>query len=132
MTLSSFERDFKYGKKGEQTAARVQSLSVGLQSLGAFVACFFIWPVTHKLGRKWALVICSTIFCIGVVIQTVQTHSTTAFYIARVIAGIGLGGSSVVVPMFSSEMSPKSMRGQIGSFYQLFYTFGIFTSYWVE
>lgn len=34
------------------------------------------------------------------------------------------------MPMFSSEMTPKEIRGQVGSFYQLFFTFGIFTSYW--
>ena len=108
------------------------ALAVGLQQLGAFVACFAIWPVTHKLGRKYAIVICSLIFIVGALIQTINTHSTTAFFIGRVIAGIGLGGSSVVVPMFSSEMTPKQIRGQVGSFYQLMFTLGIFTSYWTD
>jgi len=68
--------------------------------------------------------ICSAIFIVGVIIQTINTHSINAFYVARVIAGLGLGGSSVVVPMFSSEMVPKELRGQIGSFYQLMFTIG--------
>lgn len=88
------------------------------------MACFFIWPITHKLGRKYSIAICSLVFIVGALIQTVNTHSTTAFYVARVIAGLGLGGSSVVVPMFSSEMTPKQIRGQVGSFYQLMYTLG--------
>ncbi|KAG9684966.1 MFS sugar transporter-like protein, partial [Aureobasidium melanogenum] len=129
LTLASFEHDFNYTKK---QATRNSSLSVGLQQLGAFLACFAIWPVTHRFGRKWALVLCSTIFVIGAIIQTINTHSFGAFLAARLIAGIGLGGSSVVVPMFSSEMAPKQLRGQIGSFYQLFYTLGIFTSYWID
>ena len=121
LTLASFETDFGYTKK---EATRNSSLSVGLQQLGAFLACFAIWPVTHRFGRKWALVLCSTIFVVGAIIQTINTHSFSAFLAARFIAGIGLGGSSVVVPMFSSEMAPKELRGQIGSFYQLFYTLG--------
>ncbi|KAI4726890.1 general substrate transporter [Aureobasidium sp. EXF-10728] len=137
LTLASFENDFGYTKK---QATRNSSLSVGLQQLGAFLACFAIWPITHRYGRRWALVLCSTIFVIGAIIQTINTHSFSAFLAARFIAGIGLGGSSVVVPMFSSEMAPKQLRGQIGSFYQLFYTFaisdlgttGIFTSYWID
>lgn len=96
------------------------------------MACFAIWPVTHRYGRKWALVVCSIIFCIGALIQTIKTQSRPAFYVGRVIAGIGLGGSSVVVPMYSGEMSPARLRGQIGSFYQLMFTLGIFTSYWVD
>ncbi|KAL1304458.1 hypothetical protein AAFC00_003453 [Neodothiora populina] len=129
LTLKSFERDFGYGAK---EATRNTSLANSLQQLGAFVACFVVWPITHKLGRKLAIIICSSVFCIGAIIQTINTHSFAAFLVARVISGLGLGGSSVVVPMFSSEMSPKELRGQIGSFYQLFYTFGIFTSYWVD
>ncbi|KAI5193623.1 general substrate transporter [Aureobasidium subglaciale] len=129
LTLASFENDFCYTKK---EATRNSSLAVGLQQLGACLACFAIWPVTHRFGRKLALVICSTIFIIGAIIQTINTHSFSAFLAARFIAGIGIGGSSVVVPMFSSEMAPKQLRGQIGSFYQLFYTLGIFTSYWID
>nr|OQO22233.1 hypothetical protein B0A51_10719 [Rachicladosporium sp. CCFEE 5018] len=129
LTLKSYQHDFRYSAK---QATRTQSLANGLQQLGAFVACFIIWPVTHKLGRKKAIMICSAIFIVGVIIETINTHSRSAFYVGRVIAGLGLGGSSVVVPMFSSEMVPKELRGQIGSFYQLMFTIGIFTSYWVD
>lgn len=68
--------------------------------------------------------ICSFIFCIGAMLQTINTHSLAAFYVARVIAGIGLGGATVVVPMYNSEMAPKELRGKVGCFFQLFYTIG--------
>lgn len=84
------------------------------------------------LGRKLAIAICSLVFIIGAMIQTLNSHSTTMFFAGRIIAGIGLGGSSVVVPMYSSEMTPKQIRGQVGSFYQLMFTLGIFTSYWTD
>ncbi|KAK3676310.1 hypothetical protein LTR78_003584 [Recurvomyces mirabilis] len=129
LSLPPFQDDFNFKSK-HQTA--VQSLSVALQQLGAFVACFAIWPITNRYGRKWAIALCANIFCIGAAIQTANTHSTSVFYIGRVIAGLGLGGSSVVVPMFSGEMVPKQIRGQIGSFYQLMFTLGIFTSYWCD
>ncbi|KAE8451479.1 hypothetical protein EG329_003552 [Mollisiaceae sp. DMI_Dod_QoI] len=129
LTLTSFVKDFRYSI-AHQT--RVNSLAVGLQQAGAFAACFVVWPVADKLGRKKTLMISSAIFCIGAIIETINTHSMAAFYVGRVVAGVGLGAASVVVPMFSSEMAPKQLRGQIGSFFQLFYTFGIFTSYWVD
>lgn len=129
LTLSSYQRDFNYD---ENSATRISALAVGLQQLGAFVACFAIWPVTHILGRRLAIAICSLIFIIGAWVQTINSHSTTMFLIGRVIAGVGLGGSSVVVPMFNAEMTPKQIRGQVGSFYQLMFTLGIFTSYWTD
>lgn len=123
---------------------------MGLQQAGAFLACLIIWPIADKLGRKKSLMISSAIFCIGAVIETINTHSMAAFYVGRVVAGVGLGAATVVVPMYSSEMAPKEIRGQIGSFFQWFYTFGIllyyfmqkeewltagegiFTSYWID
>lgn len=63
------------------------------------------------------------VFCIGAAFQTINTHSLPAFYISRCVSGLGLGASTVVIPMFSSEMVPKELRGQIGSFFQLFFTF---------
>ncbi|KAI1194454.1 putative MFS quinate transporter [Nemania serpens] len=129
LTLKSFEADYRYGSGA---GTRTNSLSVGLQQLGAFVACFLAWPLTDRLGRKKALMLSAFVFAIGAIIQTINTHSLTAFYIARVIAGLGLGSATVVVPMFNSEMMPKELRGQIGSFFQWFYTFGIFVSYFVD
>lgn len=120
LTLKSFERDYGYTSAD---ATRTNSLAVGLQQLGAFVACFIAWPITNYLGRRKSLMISSLVFCIGAIIQTINTHSLAAFYVARVIAGFGLGTATVVVPMFSSEMTPASIRGQVGSFFQLFYTF---------
>ncbi|KAF2157952.1 MFS sugar transporter-like protein [Myriangium duriaei CBS 260.36] len=129
LTLASFERDFHYTAK---QSTRISSLAVSLQQLGAFVACFAIWPITHRYGRRPAIVASSIVFCLGALLQTINTHSLAVFYVFRVVAGLGLGASSVTVPMYSSEMSPRQLRGQIGSFYQLFYTFGVFTSYWVN
>ena len=132
LTLKSFDKDYHFGGKHQTSTNKAQSLAVSLQNLGAFVACFFIWPIVKRIGRKPAIIVASFVFCIGVVIQTVSTHSLPAFYVARVIAGLGLGSATVVVPMYSSEMTPKELRGQIGCFFQLLYTLGIFTSYWVD
>lgn len=132
LTLKSFERDFRFGTgHGETSTSKAQSLAVSLQQLGAFVGCFAISPVTHRFGRRVAIMFSSLVFCIGAVIETIDTHSLPAFYVARVIAGLGLGGATVVVPIYSSEMSPPELRGQIGCFFQLFFTLGSFASYWI-
>ncbi|PQE06123.1 mfs quinate transporter protein [Rutstroemia sp. NJR-2017a BBW] len=138
--MKSFVRDFKYDTAH---ATRVNSLAVGLQQAGAFAACFVIWPIADRLGRKLSLQISSFIFIIGAMMETINSHNMGVFYAGRVIAGVGLGAATVIVPMFNSEMAPKELRGQIGSFFQWFYTFGdsklnsaaklgIFTSYWVD
>lgn len=74
----------------------------------------------------------SLIFCIGGVLQVVNTHSIGAFYAGRVISGFGVGAATVLVPMFSAEMAPKNLRGQLGSMFQVGFAFGVCVSYWVN
>ncbi|XXH02914.1 hypothetical protein Hte_009304 [Hypoxylon texense] len=101
-------------------------------SMLAFFSCFFVWPFTAKFGRRLSLVLASTIFCIGAIVQTINTHSLGAFYGARVVSGIGVGMATVIIPMYSAEMAPKNIRGMLGSMFQLFFTLGVMTSYWID
>ncbi|PTU21228.1 hypothetical protein P175DRAFT_0547475 [Aspergillus ochraceoroseus IBT 24754] len=110
----------------------ISSNSNSLLQAGAFFACFFVWPFTSRFGRRRSIALASVIFCIGAIIQTVPTHSIGAFYAARVISGIGVGMATVMVPMFSAEMAPKEIRGQLGSMFQFFFTLGVMTSYWID
>jgi SP family sugar:H+ symporter-like MFS transporter len=50
----------------------------------------------------------------------------------RLVAGLGIGALSTVVPMYQSESIPKKIRGATVSSYQLFITLGIWTAYMVN
>nr|ADP37185.1 putative monosaccharide transporter [Vitis vinifera] len=52
--------------------------------------------------------------------QSVQT-----MIIGRLLAGIGIGISSALVPLYISEISPTEIRGALGSVNQLFICIGI-------
>ncbi|PGH14593.1 hypothetical protein AJ79_02928 [Helicocarpus griseus UAMH5409] len=129
LTFKSFQTDFRYT---DSQVTQVNSLTVGIQQLGCLVGCFAIWPVANRHGRKPAIILSSIVFCIGVVIEVINTHSRPAFYVGRVICGLGVGASSVIIPIYMAEMSPKEIRGRLGSSYQFLFTWGIFTSYWVD
>ncbi|PYI01665.1 MFS quinate transporter [Aspergillus sclerotiicarbonarius CBS 121057] len=129
LSYSTFEKDFRYTSGQE---SKVSSLTVGLEQLGSFVASLVAYYLTDKFGRKYVIIGSTAVFCVGVIIQVINTHSLGAWYTARIIAGIGMGGQSVVVPMYSAEMTPKEIRGRCGSFYQWLYTWGILAAYWID
>ncbi|KAK5452840.1 hypothetical protein LTS15_006988 [Exophiala xenobiotica] len=129
LTLASFQHDFRY-TKAEKT--QVNSNCVSILQAGAFFGCFGIWPLTSRLGRRWGFIIASLVFCIGTIMQIVNSHSIGLFYAGRVIAGLGTGAATVLVPMFSAEMAPKEIRGKLGSCFQLFFATGVCISYWVD
>lgn len=72
------------------------------------------------------------VFDIGAILQLFPNGSVATWYAGRVIAGVGIGIATVIVPLYTAEMAPKSIRGQLGSMFQFFFTLGVMTSYWVD
>lgn len=129
LTLKSFQRDFGYSTAQK---TQVNSNCVSILQGGAFFGCFFVWPFTARFGRRLGLMAASLVFCIGAILQIINSHSLGLFYAGRVISGIGTGAATVLVPMFSAEMAPREIRGQLGSCFQLFFATGVCVSYWVD
>ncbi|CAG7971157.1 unnamed protein product [Penicillium nalgiovense] len=129
LTFHTFTTSFSI-HPSEKT--HTSAIAVGIQQAGAFAGCFLIWPITNRYGRRLAMGLCSLIFSVGVILETIDSHSLPLFYVGRVICGLGIGGSATVIPIYMSEMSPKEIRGQLGSCYQLTYTVGILVSYWID
>lgn len=132
LTFKSFHSDFRFGAYGAPSTTTVSAIAVGTQQIGALIGCFAIWPVNNLHGRRTAIRVCSLVFCIGVGLEMLNLHSLPVFFTGRVIAGLGVGGSSSVIPIYLSEMAPKQIRGQLGSVFQFMFTVGIFASYWID
>lgn len=84
--------------------------------------------LADKLGRKYTTMLLSVPFLVTWLL-TVTASNVTMLYCARVFAGLATGGACVVAPMFISEIGETSIRGALGSFFQLFLTVGILLVY---
>jgi SP family sugar:H+ symporter-like MFS transporter len=69
------------------------------------------------------------VFIVGNVIQIACVQSWVQMAIGRLVAGVGVGQLSVLVPLYQSETAPKHLRGALVATYQLFITFGILVAY---
>ncbi|CZS92153.1 hypothetical protein WAI453_000109 [Rhynchosporium graminicola] len=104
-------------------------LIVALLSIGTLIGCLIAGPFANKYGRKWCIPVWCMIFNIGVIIQmAVGPGMWVGIVMGRWVAGLGVGGLSVLVPLYMSETSPVNVRGAVVSCYQLFITIGIFTA----
>ncbi|KAI2889063.1 hypothetical protein CBS76997_3339 [Aspergillus niger] len=128
LTLSSFQNDFGY-TVAQKTS--VNSNAVSILQAGAFFGCFFTTPIASYLGRRLGLIISSLVFTVGTILQVVNSHTLGTFYAGRVIAGLGIGAATVLIPVYAAEMSPKDLRGRLGSCFQLFFALGVMVAYWV-
>ncbi|GAA6064441.1 hypothetical protein JCM10212_000140 [Sporobolomyces blumeae] len=100
------------------------SLVTSILSAGTFVGALLAYPVGDFLGRRMGVIAYLVLFCLGVALQTGGTTIPT-FVIGRVFAGLGVGGTSCLVPLYQAECAPKSIRGGIVACYQWMITIGL-------
>jgi len=98
---------------------------------GCVLGSFAAGRLTDRLGRKRMLVWVAILFAITSV-ATALAPSFTLFTCARFLGGIAVGGVSLLSPMYVSEVSPPSIRGRMGTFYQLSIITGILVSYCIN
>ncbi|KAF1939779.1 general substrate transporter [Clathrospora elynae] len=123
----------KRNEKGELAFSNWKSgLIVALLSIGTLMGALIAAPIADKFGRKYSIVFWNIIFCVGVIVQVTTTTIWYQISIGRWVAGLGVGGLSVLTPMYQSETAPRYVRGALVSCYQLFITLGIFVAYCIN
>lgn len=62
---------------------------------------------------------------IGAVIQTVCFHAIGQFYAGRFVCGFGVGIMSATAPTYTSEISPRAIRGRVTGMFQIVVATGV-------
>jgi sugar porter (SP) family MFS transporter len=85
------------------------------------------WP-TDRFGRKPTLLFIGMLYFVGAVGSGLATTVYT-FIIARTIGGLGIGISTVVAPLYISEIAPPKHRGRLAGMFQFNIVFGILVAF---
>ncbi|KAK3070329.1 hypothetical protein LTR53_010656 [Teratosphaeriaceae sp. CCFEE 6253] len=102
--------------------------------LGAWLGTMYSGFLAEIFSRKYAILVNTIIFIIGVIIQTTAVTSAghSAILGGRFITGMGVGSLSMIVPMYNAECAPPEVRGALVGLQQLAITTGIMISFWVD
>jgi SP family sugar:H+ symporter-like MFS transporter len=106
--MHNFEENF--GNKQPFGFSTVRSgLIVGMLSIGSLFGALVAGPIanTKLLGRKYSFCFWNVIFCVGVIVQIISTGPHWyQVMIGRIIAGLGIGALSVIVPHVPRRVQP--------------------------
>ncbi|KAL2841886.1 general substrate transporter [Aspergillus pseudoustus] len=121
----------RYGEQhsdGTYYFSNVRSgLIVGLLSIGTLMGALIAAPIADRIGRKWSISVWCVLICVGITVQiSAPVGKWYQVALGRWVAGLGVGGLSLLVPMYQAESGPRHIRGALVSTYQLFITLGIF------
>lgn len=103
-------------------------LAVAIALYGTVIGALFGGIPADKYGRKKSLIWIGILFFVSALGSAVAPD-VYSFMFFRFIGGLGVGASSVVAPMYISEISPAKNRGQLVALYQFNLVFGILVAY---
>jgi sugar porter (SP) family MFS transporter len=119
----------------EKTIQTLWGLSPGLHGIAMASALYGTvvgsllggWP-SDRFGRKATLLWIGILYFVGAVGSGLAPN-VAVFITARVIGGLGIGISTVVAPMYISEIAPAKYRGRLAGMFQFNIVFGILVAY---
>jgi sugar porter (SP) family MFS transporter len=119
----------------EKTIQQLWNLSSGWQGftvasslIGTVIGSMIAGLPAQRYGRKKVLTVIAILYLFSA-IGCAVTPVWFLFVLSRFIGGIAVGASSVVGPMYISEIAPAHQRGRLAGSFQLMIVTGIFIAY---
>ncbi|OJJ52556.1 hypothetical protein ASPSYDRAFT_164459 [Aspergillus sydowii CBS 593.65] len=95
----------------EAALASVKGTVSSMVQLGSVAGALLAFLVCDRIGRVWATRQLCCLWILGIAIFMGNNGNMDAVYAGRFVAGIGIGQTCVVGPIYLSEISPAPIRG---------------------
>lgn len=115
---------------GHPSKAAVGTM-VAILEIGAFISSLIVGRLGDIIGRRKTILYGSCIFFVGGALQTLAS-TLAMMMLGRIIAGLGVGMLSTIVPVYQSEISPPHNRGKLACIEFSGNIIGYTTSVWVD
>ncbi|KAL4908665.1 hypothetical protein BDW74DRAFT_188571 [Aspergillus multicolor] len=132
-----FDEGLKFGidHLSDDEYAGTKGWIVSIATAGAVFGCLGSLPINDRVGRRWTLRLGTLVYIAGVLGQGLCNGSLGGLYASRIVSGMGIGVTTIVPPVFISEIAPKAIRGlltlQYAACQQLGVVLGFFINYGV-
>lgn len=103
MALESFIRDFGLDTAEKKERDTLQGNIVSTFQAGCFFGALLTFPIAEKWGRKKTIMGAALVFLLGGTLMTAANGKMSMIVAGRAIAGLGIGASSLTVPVYISE-----------------------------
>ncbi|XP_011188744.1 facilitated trehalose transporter Tret1-2 homolog isoform X1 [Zeugodacus cucurbitae] len=113
---------------GLQLTLEQQTWVSSLVAIGAFFGALPTGYIADAIGRRYTALVMDVPFIVAW-LAIIFAKSAGWLYFGRFIIGVSTGSFCVVAPMYISEIAETSIRGTLGTLFQLLLTIGILLVY---
>lgn len=134
LALPAFKEEFDFASLSASQLALTTSNIVSIYQAGAFFGSLSAYLTNWFWGRKKSLYIYSLVFVLGagLMLGANGERGLGLIYAGRVLAGLGVGGCSMIVPIYISELAPPAVRGRLVGIYELGWQIGGLVGFWIN
>lgn len=103
-------------------------VTVSIALVGTVIGAMFSGELGQKIGSRAALRWMGILYVISA-IGCAFAPTWMFFLVARFLGGLGIGGSSVLGPVYIAELAPAKWRGRLVGMFQINIVIGILLAY---
>lgn len=105
-----------------------KGFTVASALIGTIIGASVVSKPADAIGRRSTMFILALLFLVSA-IGSALAWSWTSLVVFRLIGGLGIGGASVIAPMYIAEIAPASQRGRLVVLAQLNIVLGILLAF---
>lgn len=134
LALPSFVAEFRLKQMTASHLALTKANIVSVYQAGAFFGALGAYASSHYIGRRKSLIFWTLIFILGagMMLGANGQRGLGLIIAGRVLAGLGVGGCSNMVPIYISELSPPAVRGRLVGIYEMGWQIGGLVGFWIN
>ncbi|KAF7547244.1 hypothetical protein G7Z17_g7859 [Cylindrodendrum hubeiense] len=129
-----FKETINYDSYSTVEQANIKANVSAMVQIGSVGGALIAFVICDRVGRIWATRFLCVLWALGIVVFMVGgvNGSLAAIYAGRFIAGLGVGQTPVVGPIYIAEVAPASIRGLCTCFFTGAVYIGIVLAYFTN
>ncbi|PKY02374.1 putative MFS quinate transporter [Aspergillus campestris IBT 28561] len=127
-----FQRTIHFDRYTEVERTNIKGNVSAMVQIGSVGGALFAFVVCDRIGRLWATRQLCVLWIIGIAIFMGSNGNLGAVYAGRFVAGLGVGQTVVVAPVYLAEIAPASVRGLCTCVFTGFVYIGIVLAYFTN
>ncbi|KAK6220852.1 hypothetical protein LQW54_001771 [Pestalotiopsis sp. IQ-011] len=127
-----FQKSINYSSYSTTEQTNIKANVSAMVQIGSVAGALFAFLICDRIGRIWATRELCVVWIIGIAIFLGNNGNLGAVYAGRFIAGLGVGQTPVVGPVYIAEIAPASVRGLCTCIFTGFVYLGIVLAYFAN
>ncbi|RAH75398.1 putative MFS quinate transporter [Aspergillus aculeatinus CBS 121060] len=129
---ADFQRTINFQSYSTVEQANIRGNVSSMVQIGSVGGALIAFLVCDRVGRVWATRQLCVLWMLGIAIFMAADGSLGVIYAGRFVAGLGVGQTVVVGPLYLAEIAPASIRGLCTCIFTGFVYIGVLLAYFTN